>query len=114
MKPLSAFGLVHKLEEKKIRASCIQAYPKVSEDLGAPQEIKGVLNLICDHLLDLELLKESKLDGGQHDTKKTNFRTSDIETNQFAPDIPLETIPSRPSLNGSQQSLLQPRQQGDE
>ena len=105
---------MHKFEEKKIRASCVRDYPRVTEDIMAPQEIKGVLNLICDHLLDLELLKRSESDGEQNNADETNLQTSDIESTQFKPDIPLETIPARVSLDNSQQSLLQQlRQQGD-
>ena len=107
IKPLSTFGLVHKFEEKKIRASCVKDYPKVTEDLGAAKEVKGVLNLICDHLLDLDILKEPAMDGEQHDAEKTNFQTPDIESTQSMPDIQLQTMTTRPSLDSSQLSLLQ-------
>ena len=106
---------MHKFEQKKIRASCVRDYPKVAEDIMAPQEVKGVLNLICDHLLDLELLERSGSDGEQYETGETNFQTSDIETTRFTPDIPLEIVPIHPILENSQQSLLQqPGQQVDE
>jgi len=106
---------VHKFEQKKIRASCVRDYPKVTEDIMAPQEVKGVLNLICDHLLDLELLERSESDGEQHEAGETNFQTSDIETTLFTPDIPLEIVPIHPSLHNSQQSLLQqPKKEVDE
>ena len=96
---------MHKFEEKKIRASCIQDYPKATKDLEAPQEVKGILNLICDHLLDLDLLKGSETaeDSEQHDADSSNSRTSDIESTPFTPDIELQTVNNCPILNNSQE-----------
>ena len=98
---------MHKFEEKKIRASCIQDYPKATKDLEAPQEVKGILNLICDHLLDLDLLRvkgsETAEDSEQHDADSSNSRTSDIESTPFTPDIELQTVNNCPILNNSQE-----------
>ena len=62
IKPLSTFGLVHKFEkEKEIRERfrAQENYPKLEHDLGSDH--KGVLYLICDQLLDLDLLRPNEV-----------------------------------------------------
>ena len=58
IKPISFLGLVHSTQQKKIRKTCHEEYPKIREQIGRLARERGLLSFICDQLIDLEFLDD--------------------------------------------------------
>ncbi|KAF9525628.1 hypothetical protein CPB83DRAFT_518581 [Crepidotus variabilis] len=56
LKPLGIFGTAHSFQSKRLRAACITEYPRLEKDIAPPEKERGLLNMICDHLLDVDFL----------------------------------------------------------
>jgi len=55
-KPLSIFGLLHLFGRGRIRRAYLERYPRLPSDLWVEPVNKGLLSLIHDHLVDVNLL----------------------------------------------------------
>ncbi|KAJ2913310.1 hypothetical protein MD484_g7113, partial [Candolleomyces efflorescens] len=63
-KPLSPFGILHLLETQKARlfASTNQKYTALQTDLAVLKDNPGLLALILDTLIDLDIITQAHLD----------------------------------------------------
>ncbi|CAA7268415.1 unnamed protein product [Cyclocybe aegerita] len=59
--PLSVFGLAHTFQTEKIRRECVKQYPKLLEEDQVPQEERGLLKLVRDHIIELYPLDEEDM-----------------------------------------------------
>jgi hypothetical protein len=55
-KPLSVFGTIHGTQKKKMRKSFEEHYPRLRSDLALPRESRGLLTVLYDHFVDLDVI----------------------------------------------------------
>ena len=71
-KPFSMFGFLHGLDSQRqaLATVCKSEYPKLESELRAlqNQENRGILALLLDTLLDLELIKDQVTGPVERDT----------------------------------------------
>jgi hypothetical protein len=60
IKPVSVFGFAHSWERKKIQKACQEEYPAIAEEINAPRDRRGLLSLLQDHIIDLNLMQETE------------------------------------------------------
>ncbi|KAF9482411.1 hypothetical protein BDN70DRAFT_930098 [Pholiota conissans] len=58
-KPVSIFGIAHSWERKTIQRAYREDYPAIKEEIHVSQDRRGLLCLLQDHILDLNLIEES-------------------------------------------------------
>ena len=62
VKPISLAGVAHSIEREKIREACRREYPKIREEIQLPREERGLLSLLCDELIDVQLFEREATD----------------------------------------------------
>ena len=58
IKPISVFGLAHRWERRAISKAYRAEYPAIQDEMCVPQHQRGLLCLIQDHIVDLDLIDE--------------------------------------------------------
>ncbi|KAF8170380.1 hypothetical protein BJ912DRAFT_997419 [Pholiota molesta] len=61
-KPVSIFGFAHDWERKGIQKAYREEYPAIAEEINAPRDRRGFLNLLQDHFIDLDLMQDTEED----------------------------------------------------
>ncbi|KJA21926.1 hypothetical protein HYPSUDRAFT_41528 [Hypholoma sublateritium FD-334 SS-4] len=61
-KPISVFGFAHRWERDTIGEAYHASYPAIREEMTVPPEQRGLLCLIQDHIVDLNLIDEPDFD----------------------------------------------------
>ncbi len=58
IKPISVFGLAHRWKRGAIKKAYHTEYPAILDEISVPQHQRGLLCLIQDHIVDLNLMEE--------------------------------------------------------
>ncbi|KJA29492.1 hypothetical protein HYPSUDRAFT_196840 [Hypholoma sublateritium FD-334 SS-4] len=58
IKPISVFGLAHRWERGAISKAYRAEYPAIQDEMAVPSHQRGLLCLIQDHIVDLDLIDE--------------------------------------------------------
>jgi hypothetical protein len=59
---VSIFGFAHDWERKGIQKAYREEYPAIAEEINAPRDRRGFLNLLQDHFIDLDLMQDTEED----------------------------------------------------
>ncbi|KAF9534056.1 hypothetical protein CPB83DRAFT_845022 [Crepidotus variabilis] len=81
-KPLSFFGMAHSLQRTQLRNDYLKSYPNIENELKTPEERRGLLNMICDELLDIDFLTNKEHSQtwvlvGEEDARRARAPNSD-------------------------------------
>jgi hypothetical protein len=55
-KPISVFGIAHLFQTERTQAAFMEEYPKLREEIALPKGERGILSLLSDHLIDLDII----------------------------------------------------------
>ncbi|PPQ69743.1 hypothetical protein CVT26_014018 [Gymnopilus dilepis] len=82
VKPISLTGVAHSIEREKIQEACRREYPKITEEIRLPREERGLLSLLCDELIDVQLFEREPTDSADFVSNRGHGR-GDVEMDQL-------------------------------
>lgn len=95
---------MHSFERSKIREATLAEYPRLLKDIRRLHPDRGLLTLICDHLIDLGFLGKDVHDHARdrplgHDNQVHGHRNSDtflLQDMQELSDSPIDNMQHMP------------------
>lgn len=82
---MSIFGLAQQLEKDKIAKAYLHEYPKIQQELNLPRSQRGIMSLLQDHMVDVELFREAIDDSQMTQDLKTTYNVEELGSTATIP-----------------------------